>query len=95
MQRQSKRERMARLIDEAEQSDLSLAEFARRRGIPPQTLYWWRSRVRRDETALVPVTIVPVHKSSIRIEVGDATVIVERGFDTELLADIVRALGSC
>lgn len=38
---------MQRLLERCERSGLSLAEFARRRGISVQTLAWWRHRLRR------------------------------------------------
>jgi len=37
---------MQRLLEQAERSNLSLAEFSRRRGLHPNTLAWWRRRLR-------------------------------------------------
>ena len=39
------------LLAEAERSDVSLAAFARERGLVPNTLYNWRDRLRREGTA--------------------------------------------
>src|SRR5262245_19320403 len=47
-----------KLIAEQEESGLSAREFAESRGILATTLYWWRSRLRREATRLVPVEIV-------------------------------------
>jgi len=37
---------MQRLLEQAERSNLSLAEFSRRQGLHPNTLAWWRRRLR-------------------------------------------------
>jgi transposase-like protein len=37
---------MQRVLGQCARSGLTMAEFARRRGISPQTLAWWRHRLR-------------------------------------------------
>ena len=47
-----------RLIAEQEESGLTVREFAASRGIPATTVYWWRSKLQRARTTLVPVEVV-------------------------------------
>lgn len=47
-----------RLITAQEKSGLTVREFAAARGITATTLYWWRSKLRRDGAELVPVEVV-------------------------------------
>jgi hypothetical protein len=46
------------LIAAQEKSGLTVREFAAARGIAVATFYWWRCRLRRDGTQLVPVDVV-------------------------------------
>ncbi len=41
---------MQRVLGQCERSGLTMAEFARRRGISPHTLAWWRHRLRATAT---------------------------------------------
>jgi hypothetical protein len=71
--------------------------FAAGKGFEASTLGWWASRLGREE----PVRIVPVigrassseARGDVVVEVGGARVRVTSGFDGELLAQVVRALG--
>lgn len=47
-----------RLIAAQKRSGLTVREFAAARGITAATLYWWRSKLRRDGAELVPVEVV-------------------------------------
>lgn len=66
-----------RLLDEAKQSGESLAAFARRHGVAPARLYWWRSRLAvarpSSSMALVPAVIMPAAGIVIRLR-GDVTI---------------------
>jgi transposase-like protein len=42
---------MRRLLSAQERSGLSLVEFARQRGLRPNTLSWWRHRLRGTDGA--------------------------------------------
>ena len=42
---------MGRVLERLDRSGLSLAEFARREGLVPSTLAWWRHAFRRAERA--------------------------------------------
>ena len=76
---------MRRLVEAQERSGLSLAEFARRRGVPVSTLTWWRHRVRdqdreRDvatEKGFVEVTSTVVRSKAAVFEIvlGDSTMV--------------------
>ncbi|NQY56852.1 MAG: hypothetical protein HRT86_10295 [Ilumatobacteraceae bacterium] len=46
------------LIRAQEKSGLAVREFAASRGIAASTLYWWRSKLNRSATELVPVEVV-------------------------------------
>lgn len=50
-----------KLLDEWQRSNESLAAFARKRGVLPRRLYWWKSQFAKNPSsalALVPATIV-------------------------------------
>lgn len=88
------------LIAAQERSGLTAREFAEARGITVATLYWWRSKLRRDATELVPVEVVesetvdPVEqRGAFELRLGDAmTLRVLPGFDEAELRRLVRAL---
>jgi len=46
------------LIRAQEKSGLAVREFAASRGIAAATLYWWRSKLTRSATELVPIEVV-------------------------------------
>ncbi|WP_257460869.1 IS66 family insertion sequence element accessory protein TnpA [Archangium lipolyticum] len=88
-----------------EASGLSVAEFARRHGLGPQRLRWWKKR--RAEEANPALAFIPVRveaepssqaqqaPSGASMEVVLARgrrVRVEPGFDAHALARLVRAL---
>ena len=92
------------------ESGESAATFSQGKGFEPSTLRYWASRLRRAERAprarapraaagfvrLVAesgsVAVAP--SSEIVLEVGSVRMRVARGFDRELLAEVVGALGS-
>jgi len=84
-------------------SGLTAAQFAEGKGFEASTLRFWAYRL-KEPVAAAPrvVELVPKSRSSascvsgspeILIEVGAARVRVCRGFDRELLAQVVDALG--
>ncbi|HEX5051113.1 MAG TPA: hypothetical protein VFZ65_05035 [Planctomycetota bacterium] len=80
------------LIAAQARSGKSVREFAASRGINATTFYWWRSRLRRQPSDLVPVTVVaPVEgrDSMLELQVGEMTVRVPTGF---VEADLRRLL---
>ncbi|MFO1078017.1 MAG: hypothetical protein U1E73_09885 [Planctomycetota bacterium] len=88
------------LIAAQEKSGLTAREFAERRGITAATLYWWRSRLRRDTADLVPVEVVEHvevgqehHGAAFELRVGDLiTLQIRAGFDESELRRLLRAL---
>jgi len=89
-----------RLIAAQSKSGLTVREFAAAEGITAATLYWWRSKLRRDRTQLVPVEVVESgadHRSgasgSFEVQVdGSVTLRVPPGFDEAELRRLIRAL---
>lgn len=86
------------------QSGLSAKQFATSRGLSESSLFRWRledagppalvttaPRATVDFVRLVPRAAEP--KPSVVVEVGDARIRVEAGFDAALLARVVAALG--
>lgn len=70
--------------------------FAAGKGFEASTLRWWASRLGRETPVrLVPVVLRPSveARGDIVLEVGVARVRVTKGFDGDLLAQVVRALG--
>lgn len=76
--------------------------FAAGKGFAAGTLRWWASELVRRQRGVVPLARVVRVKSreegeasvgAFAVEVSGARITVERGFDAELLRDVVTALG--
>ena len=89
------------LIAAQGRSGLSVREFAGLRGLPAATMYWWRSKLRRDRTQLVPVEVVEQrvldaearHAAAFELRMDDAmTLHIPNGFDDGELRRLIRAL---
>ncbi|HEX5752318.1 MAG TPA: transposase [Archangium sp.] len=93
------------VLEAYEASGLSVAEFARRHGLGPQRLRWWKKR--RAEEAGPALSFIPVHVAAppspeaqraagtVSMEVLLARgrrIRVEPGFDADALGRLVRAL---
>lgn len=73
---------------------LSKAAFARERGFHVVRLAYWAKQVKsREATALVPVVFAAARSARLEVRAGHATIVIERGFDAELLRTVVDALG--
>ena len=86
--------RWSLILDEQEESGLSLSDFARSRGVRPQTLGWWRWRL-KDSRAQRMTTFVPVvveDHADIDVRVGGANIRVDDRTDLRLLKRVVEAL---
>jgi transposase-like protein len=98
MTKTSKKE-WRRVIAAQERSGLTVREFAEGQGINPTTLYWWRSRLRR-EGRLVPVEVVEqdvpqggMGERCFEVQLDSAvTLRVPANFDEAELRRLVRAL---
>ena len=91
---------MQRLFGQLERSGLSLAEFARRRGLSEHTLRWWRKRLR--ETEPNPVEFVEVKVPSagavayFEVVLPGATIRVGERFDSQALERLLTVVrGAC
>jgi transposase-like protein len=82
-------------------SDLSIAAYCRRHGLPEHGFYWWRRELARRDVqppAFVPVTVAhqpPVHCEEGQIEIilpGDRRVRVMGVVDKGMLADVLAVL---
>jgi transposase-like protein len=92
------------VLEAYEASGLSVAEFARRHGLGPQRLRWWKKRRAEEGPALsfVPVHVAAPPSPEAQRAAGTASmevllargrrIRVEPGFDADALARLVRAL---
>ena len=99
----TKRSEWEARVAEWEASGKTAADFAADKGYAPATLKWWASRLRREaaasktpRVAMAKVERRPSHvvatSISVRVDIDGARIEVARGFDEELLRDVVRAL---
>ena len=96
--------RWRELIAEQERSGQSVADFAHSRGVPPASLYWWRSELRRrsrrpsSSPTIVPVTLISragEHDQSESFELvlaGGRRVRVPARFDAAALARLINVV---
>lgn len=86
--------RWAQVIRRHESSGLSVAEFCRREDLSPPSFYAWR---RRPTTAPAFVELKVESQAAPAIELlvadGRSRVLVRRGFDRDLLRELLEALG--
>lgn len=83
---------------------MTVRQFAKLRGITAATLYWWRSKLRRDRlghAALVPVEVIErspkpdrgAPSTAFELEIdGAMTLRVPASFDETELRRLIRAL---
>ena len=90
------------LVAEHDRSGMTAKEFAGRHDITPNTLYWWRSHLRRrqPDTALVPVSVLerdperpPPSEASFELCLDDRLKLrIPAGFDEGELRRLLKAL---
>jgi hypothetical protein len=78
-------------------SGKSARAFAETEGFHPSTLQWWSCELRREQPlAFVDATslLTPSADTGLVLEIGTTRIRVSRGFDAELLREVVAALGT-
>ena len=71
-----------------------LISRARRMGVTSSSAYLWMKAATPTPDAPMFARVVPARRTSLRLEVGGAALVVEAGFDAELLRQVVVALGA-
>ncbi len=95
----AKREEWASRVRDWKRSGKSLRAFTEGKPFKASTLRWWATELRKsvDPTSDIRMLAVrPVPRvaalPSLVVEVGDARVVVAKGFDPTLLRDVVASL---
>jgi transposase-like protein len=85
-------EQREKLVAEVRASGERVSVIARRMGISSSSAYLWMKKSMPARDAPVFARVVPVRAASLRLEVAGAAVVVERGFDPELLLQVIATL---
>jgi transposase-like protein len=85
-------EQRQQLIEEVRTTGARVGDVAKRMGITPSSAYLWMKAAAPAVDAPVFARVVPVCTSSLRVEIAGVALTVERGFDPELLREVVAAL---
>ncbi|HEX2873813.1 MAG TPA: transposase [Polyangiaceae bacterium] len=93
MRKQYTAEQRAKLIAEVRATGDRVAVVAERMGVASSSAYLWMKAAAPAPGGPVFARVVPARKASLRLEVGGAAVVVEAGFDAELLRQVVVVLG--
>ena len=85
-------------------SGTTAAAYAAKHGFAPTTLTWWACRLKTElersggkpgAVAVARVLVAPAAAAApVVVSVGSVTISVHRGFDAEVLRDVVAALGA-
>jgi len=95
MRKQYTAEERAKLVAEVRATGERVSEVAKRMGVTSSSTYlWMKAAAAPAPGAPVFARVVPARMASLRLEVGGAAVVVEAGFDEELLRQVVVALGA-
>jgi len=92
MRKQYTAEQRAKLIGEVRAGE-KVSVVAKRMGVAASSAYLWMRAAAPASGAPVFARVVPARRALLRLEVGGAAVVVEAGFDAELLRQVVVALG--
>lgn len=87
-------EQREKLIAEVQASGERVSVVAKRMGISSSSAYLWMKKAAPAPRAPVFARVVPARTTPLRIEMAGAWVVVERGFDPELLRQVVAALSA-
>ena len=84
-------EQRQRLIAEVRAGE-PVSVVANRMGVTSSSAYLWMKAAGQATGAATFARVVPARVSSLRLQVGSASVVVEAGFDADLLRQVVAAL---
>jgi transposase-like protein len=85
-------EQREKLIAEVRASGERVSVIAKRMGISSSSAYLWMKRAAPAPSAPIFARVVPARATSLRLEVAGAALVVERGFDPELLRQVIATL---
>jgi len=85
-------EQREKLVAEVRASGERVSVVAKRMGISSASAYLWMQAAARAPSAPVFARVVPGRISSLRLEVAGAVLVVESGFDPELLRQVIATL---
>ena len=81
------------MVAEVRATGERVSEVAKRMGVTPSSAYLWMKAATPAPGAPMFARVAPARRASLRLEVGGAALVVETGFDAELLRQVVAALG--
>jgi hypothetical protein len=86
-----------RHVDQYEASGQTRASYSSAQGIKVHTLDYWRWKLKRQPAARrsgwIPVKVIE-ETSSIDLSIGKVCITVRRGFDRELLGEVLQVLSA-
>jgi len=83
-----------RLIETVRSTGEPVKAVAEQMGVSVSTAYLWMKRARAETVKFARLVPTPqVASAEIVVEVGSATIRLTRGFDSDLLLEVVEALG--
>jgi transposase-like protein len=92
MRKQYTAEQREKLIAEVRAGE-TVSVVAKRMGVISSSAYlWMKAAAAPTSSAPMFARVVPARVSSLRLQVGCVAVVVEAGFDEELLRQVVAAL---
>jgi transposase-like protein len=98
---ESARRRWERIVREQRSSGLSVAGFCRREGVPASSFFAWKRRLAEQGSQQGPAFVELVSAAPARVQgdqplellLGhDRRLLIRRGFDGQVLREVVRAL---
>jgi transposase-like protein len=93
-------DRWSKRINEQQASGKSIVGWCKANDLKVNQYYYWRKKLKDNETfqsqkiEWLPVHINPetANLETIKVQLGPATISLEKGFDPELFSQIVQAL---
>ena len=93
MRKRSTAEQWRRLLAEKEASGQTIAAFCAERNLGVHQYSYWRKRLREDaEEGFAELSLNVEEDAGVVLDLRTLTVRLRRGFDAEVLCDLVRAL---